>query len=281
MSQQQVHQRSGVWAGLLAVCLLVAVLFIAGSLAAAEVNHLVYLPVHMDNFQSGGGGGAKGISGKVTDSNTAAPGVALDLRRYNANDEVTVKSTTTNSQGAYLFSGVPALGAGQTYYVRYGPNDMDDTRLYLWFGPDIKSYSSGTAVSGSDFDISDVVLLKPDPGATVSLPVTFQWQRRGVAGDDYVVELFDLNSSDSWITDNLGDVGSFTASNLPPEIAAGKTYGWAMIVFHGEDAFGYSYWYNEITFSSTALQQTDGGGTMQWQHNGTRGKGRTETSRKR
>ena len=39
MSQQQVHQRSGVWsglrAGLLAICLLGAALFIAGSLAAA------------------------------------------------------------------------------------------------------------------------------------------------------------------------------------------------------------------------------------------------------
>lgn len=279
MSQQKVHHRSLLW--VLALCLLVAILFIAGSLAAApEAQQRIYLPAIMDNFQ-GAGGGTKGISGKVTDGGKAAAGIKLDLRRYDNNGEITVKSTTTDAKGAYLFSGVPSLGAGQTYYVRFGPNDDNEKRLYFWFGPDITSYVSGTAVSGSDFDISDVALLKPDPGATVSLPVTFQWQRRGVAGDDYVVELFDLDGGDSWVTDFQGDVGSFTATTLPPEIVAGKTYGWAMIIYHGQDAFGYSYWYNEITFSSTALGQADGGGKVQWQHTGTRGQGRTETARKR
>jgi hypothetical protein len=280
MSQQKVHHRSVLW--MVALCLLVTILFIAGSLAAApQAQQRIYLPAIMDNFQ-GAGGGAKGISGKVTDGGKAAADIKLDLRRYDNNGEVTVKSTTTDAKGAYLFSGVPSLGAGQTYYVRFGPNDDNEKQLYFWFGPDITSYVSGTAVSGSDFDISDVVLLKPTPGATVSLPITFQWQRRGVAGDDYVVEILDLTGGDTWVTNNLGDVGSFTASNLPPEIVAGKTYGWDMIVFHGDDAFGYSYWYHEIIFSSTTLQQQpDGGGKVQWQHSGTRGKGRTTMAHER
>ena len=64
------------------------------------------------------------------------------------------------------------------YYVRYGPNDTDDRYLWNWYGPDITSYTAASGVAGGDFDIADVELLSPDPGATVTLPETFTWRRR-------------------------------------------------------------------------------------------------------
>jgi hypothetical protein len=249
----------------LAVCLLGAALFITASLAAAPAaRHVNYLPVLMDNFQ-GSGDGAKGISGKVTDGMKAAPGVKLDLRRYDAGGEITVQSTTTNGQGAYLFSGVPALGAGQTYYVRYGPNsDTGSNRVAYWFGPDIVSYGSGTAAAGGSFDIIDAPLKKPVPGATVALPATFSWGRRGITGDTFRLVLHDHASDKVWYTDDLGDVDHVIVPNLPAEIVYGRTYGWNIRIFNGPDSYGVSQWYYHVIFSAGAAQ--DSGATpLRWQ----------------
>lgn len=231
--------------------------------AAPQASKKIHLPVVLESYA---GSVASGIYGTVNDLNKGAPGVALDLLRYDGDDTTLTDSTTTNNSGAYLFSSVPTLPPGHTYYVRYGPNGDVDTRLWLWFGPDIDNYTAGTAVSGSDFDIGDIVLRKPDPGATVSLPFTFRWDRRMVPGDDYVIELFDPDGTDNWFTNNLGDVGQFTTTNLPSEIVPGKVYSWTMWVYHGEDSWGIAYWYNDIIFSSTA--QADAAGAQIWQRGG-------------
>jgi len=151
----------------------------------------------------------------VTYNGAAAPGISLDLRFYNGTTWSTVATTSTDGDGRYRFTGAASLSPGQTYYVRYGPNNSDSRYVFAWYGPDITTYTAGLAVAGGDFDIANVVLLSPAPGATVSLPVTFNWQRRGIAGDTYRVGLFDLETGDEWITDDLGDVGSFTMTGLP------------------------------------------------------------------
>ena len=148
---------------------------------------------------------------------------------------------------------MPGLGGGQTYYVRYGPNSIEPWCLFAWYGPDITSYTAGTSVHGGDFDIANVSLLSPDPGATLSLPITFTWQRRGVATDTYRWVLFDPSDpSTGWITGDLGYVDSFTLSNLPSGAEHGKEYGWYVEVYNGPDSFGASFYYHPITFSATA-----------------------------
>jgi hypothetical protein len=220
-----------------------------------EVMPGLYLPLIFNNYKGSSPPPQQGISGKITDSNQPAAGVAADLRRYDAGSEITVKSTATNAQGIYLFRGTGSLGQGQTYYVRYGPNDSDSSRVAVWFGPDIDHYSSGTSAAGGDFDIANVVLKAPDNEATVPLPITFRWQRRGVAGDGYELVLFDPDSNKWWHTTNLGDVDSFTLNKLPDGMVYGKTYGWYMRVYREADSYGLSYFYRDVSFHASSRQE--------------------------
>ena len=88
--------------------------------------------------------------------------------------------------------------------------------LYAWYGSIITpAYTSGTRLHGGSFDIANVDLLSPAYGATVSLPATFTWQRRGLAGDTYRIFLFDLDTGDGALTRDLGDTGSTTLTSLP------------------------------------------------------------------
>lgn len=211
-----------------------------------------YLPAIMNAFE--GQKPAGGITGKVTEKGAPAANVALELRYFDGTSFSTKATTKTNGNGVYLFDGIASLGQGQIYYVRFGPNESNAARLYVWFGPDIKSYNAGSQTKGGDFDIADVLLLEPQDGASQPLPVTFKWQRRGVPTDSYRVVLFDPGSNDSWITEDLGDVGSSTISELPPEIKEGKQYGWYVEVYNGPGSYGVSYYFNYITFQGLSRQ---------------------------
>ena len=195
---------------------------------------------------------SNGIYGVVTYNAAAAPGITLDLRFDDGAAWSTAATTSTNGDGGYCFSGVPSLGAGQVYYVRYGPNADDDRYLSHWFGPDITSYTAASRVAGGDFDIADVELLSPDPGATVTLPETFTWRRRELAGDTYRWRLFVPFGTDAWWSNDLGDVGSFTLNGLPQGAVYGREYGWHVLVFHGPDSYGSSYYAFGVTFSASA-----------------------------
>lgn len=149
---------------------------------------------------------------------------------------------------------MPSLGADQLYYVRYGPNTADPRYLYDWYGPDITSYTAGESVPGGDFDIANVELLSPDSGAVVTLPTTFTWRRRGLAGDSYGWSLFDPAGDDWWWTGDLGDVSGFTLTGLPEGATYGKEYGWDVWVFRGPDSYGSSFYYHAVTFSASAAE---------------------------
>jgi len=247
----------------LLILALVPVLFAARQLQAApQEEQQVYLPVIMDNFK---GFTTDGIFGKVTDDKKTAGNVQLDLRRYNGGPQTTESETTTDGQGGYLFTDAPTLPAGYSYYVRFGPNETQPAHLFVWFGPDIDSYTAGATTPGGDFDISNVPLLKPVDGATVAVPFEFCWERRGIPGDDYVVELFDYESDQSWVTANQGNKECTTINNLPGNIQYGKTYGWQLLVYKGDDSYGISYGVHDITFSKNLAQgEVEGGAAQQW-----------------
>ncbi len=136
--------------------------------------------------------GPPGIYGWVTDRGQPAVGITLTLRAYDAQGQNIVSQTTIQAaDGGYFFINVPDLPAGKTYFVRFGPNDGDDRRVYSWYGPDVEAYRAGQRVFGGNFDIGDIELVEPSPNVTVRAPVTFRWNVRPVE-DTYQWRMFDF-----------------------------------------------------------------------------------------
>jgi serine protease len=196
----------------------------------------------------------EGIYGHITFQGAAAAGIGLVLRFWNGSSWSTAATTTTDGAGSYRFLGVASLGAGQSYYVRFGPNSSNSAYLWSWWGPTITSYTSGDTVPGGNFDIANVSLQSPPGGAATTLPATLSWQQRGFAIDTYRVRIFSLTTSDNWLTVDLGNVGSFNMTSLPPGANFGTEYGWSVQVMNGPDNLGESYYYRRITFVSGLAQ---------------------------
>lgn len=173
----------------------------------------------------------------------AATGEELYIRQ--------VASSSTGVIGRYVFTNAPTLEGTYRYYIWYF-NQSSSSYLSFWSGPVIEAYTAGQTVYGGDFDIADLKLSSPAHGATVTLPVTFTWQRRTVAGDTYRHILFDPDSDAWWWTDDLGYVGQFTAADLPPEIVYGKTYGWTVRIFNGPNSYGDPFYTRAIIFAQGA-----------------------------
>lgn len=207
-----------------------------------------------------------GIYGRVTLGGAAAGGVGLDLRFYNGSSWSTRMSTSTNSNGDYLFSNPPSLSSGQKYYVRYlNPSSTPNGRLWGWYGADITSYTSGTRVPGGDFDIKDVTLRAPSDGSSVTLPYTFRWDLRGISSDHYRLVLFDPTSKNLAISGDLGYVSQVTMTSLPPGWPSGRTYVWWVMVCQDAacSAYGEAFesWYVTIYSGSSTGQET---GVSEW-----------------
>jgi hypothetical protein len=185
----------------------------------------------------------------VTYNGAAAPGIDLRLRFYDSASWSTVATATTDLDGRYRFTGVQSLGLGQVYYVRYDNDARDDRYVAGWYAPDITSYTEGQVADGGSFDIANVALLLPEPGVSVSLPAEFGWAQRGLPGESYRWRLFDPDdTATSWTTNDLGDVGSYTLTELPSGAVRGKEYGWYVLVYQGADNYGGSYYYRRVTF---------------------------------
>ncbi len=192
-----------------------------------------------------------GIQGRMTYNAAPAAGIELRLRFYNGATYSTAATTQTDSQGRYRFAGAPALGAGQVYYVRYGPNTSNPNLLNSWYGPSSTSYTAGASVHGGDFDLANVSLSAPAHAATAPLPVTFVWQGRSVSGDAYRLVFFDPANDDIWRSDSLGTTDRLTLTSLPEGMRAGNPYGWYVEVWQGDDSYGISYYYRLVTFTAS------------------------------
>lgn len=207
-----------------------------------------------------------GIYGRVTLGGAAAGSVGLDLRFYNGSSWSTRMSTTTNSNGDYLFSNPPSLSSGQIYYVLYrNPSSTPNGRLWGWYGADITSYTSGTRVHGGDFDIKDITMRAPSDGSSVTLPYTFRWDLRGITSDRYRLVLYDPVSKNLAISGDLGYVNQVTLTGLPSGWPSGRTYVWWVMVCQDTacSAYGEAFesWSVTIYSGSSTSQQT---GVSEW-----------------
>lgn len=189
----------------------------------------------------------RGIHGQVTNRGTPVD-VEVELRFNAGGGWSTVATTTTGADGRYTFTGAASLGLGEQYQVRYGINAANEDYLYAAYGSALTSYTAGQSVSGGNLEIANVPLVGPGAAATIALPVTFTWQRRGIAGDTYEFILLDVASATWWTTGDLGDVNQFVLTTLPEGAEFNHEYRWYVRVHSPSGSYGDSFRYPTITF---------------------------------
>ena len=211
----------------------------------------IYLSLVMKNFTPGV---EQGIYGRVTENGGAASGVPLELWFWDGSSSSIVGGAITQTDGSYLFTGVPSLSSGQRYRVQYWNDYGTPGRLYGWSTWSINSYTAGSNLHAGDFDIADIALVSPASGATVSLPSTFSWTPRpATPTDDYEFDLYDWDGDAWWWTDpTLGYVGGYTLNSLPSGFYPWTEYYWEVWVY-GQYGYGYGWSYESrsVTFSNT------------------------------
>jgi hypothetical protein len=216
---------------------------------------VVYLPFLLNGAYPGL---LPGIHGRVNYQGAPAPDIPLGLLFYNGSIWSPLATTTTGSDGRYRFADVPALGSDQKYEVHYGRNETDPRYLAHWYGPEITIYTAGADMSGGDFDIANVSLLSPGLGAVRALPITFEWEQRGIRGDSYDIMLYDTAGPFLWFSSTdtgLGDVGSYMLDALPPGAVYDREYRWQVVIRNSSNGFGSSYYYRRITLTAGASQE--------------------------
>lgn len=180
------------------------------------------------------------VTGLVKESDSAVSDITVQLVRRVGTSDTVIASRTTNADGRYTFTDVSALGSGQSYYVVY-ENNSDYSRVYVWQTKLITSFGAGASVDLGSFDISNVYLLLPSDGSSVSLPETFHWITRGISGDSYALELYGANNSPFARTNALGDVSSVTINSLPSGFSFGTQYYWDILIIAPDGGLGLSY----------------------------------------
>ncbi len=185
----------------------------------------------------------KAIVGWVTYNGGAANGIPLQLRFYNGSAWSTAATATTDSTGYFAFVNQPSLAPGQAYYVRY-LNSGTSQHLSFWNTRALTSYTSGDYVEIGRFDLANITLTSPSPGATVGLPWTFEWNvRPNTPSDSCEFNLLDLTDGDPWWwTAPLGYRGNYTLNGLPPGFLNNTQYYWLVGVYSPDGGYGMSYY---------------------------------------
>ncbi len=219
----------------------------AGSIPAPGIvlTYTTYLPMVMKNY-------VQGIYGYLNQGGAPIGGISVALWLKNGSSYSTVATTTTNSAGYYLFTGIPALAAGQSYYVLYWNTEANSSRLSSWGSADVTSYSSGSSVYLGISDLANIALVSPSHGTTVTLPRLFQWTARAATtSDSYFWILFDPYGPDEAVIGPLGYVGGYTLISLPGGFSPYVQYGWGVSLIDLNGGIGYSYYYRYVTFTNT------------------------------
>jgi hypothetical protein len=175
------------------------------------------------------------------------------LRFWNGYGWSTYATTTTNTNGEYLFTNLPLLSGSQVVYARW-LNTMGDTnRLWTWNCNQISTESISREYT-CYFDLKNIPLVSPASGSAVPLPQTFTWTPRGFSGENYEFDLYDINDPNlyfyAW---PLGNVGSYALTSLPLGFATGSPYVWEIWTCTDYDGCGLSYDYWYVTFTSSGL----------------------------
>jgi 5-hydroxyisourate hydrolase-like protein (transthyretin family) len=204
------------------------------------------------------------LYGRVTENGQAASGVTVSLRFYNGASWSTAATTTTDSTGRYQFTNPAGLSGSQRYQVTFDNAAGNDNRLAWWGTRHLTSYPAGDSTHIGDFDIAAVHLGEPAHQATLALPATFRWQRRGASGNDsYAVRLYDpADLNPLYVAPYVGYSDNFTLNNPPGGFAYGTAYTWDVILIAPDGATGVSRGARSVRFSNGGIfgQVTQTGG---------------------
>jgi hypothetical protein len=185
-----------------------------------------------------------GINGKVSINGVPADDVIMHLHLWNGSTWSVPTFAKTDNFGIYRFTTASSLQEKQKYRVDYS-NFIDPAHVNYCVNPnDITSYCAGTDLPGGDFDIANILQVSPPNGQTISLPFTFTWTpRTGVPTDNYVLEIWDNNSTEWWDSGSsgLGYTSQYTLNGFPSGLSAGKAYSWGVGVHQPNGVYCYSY----------------------------------------
>jgi hypothetical protein len=194
------------------------------------------------------------ISGQITNQGTPIGGVSVTLFLwYNATTYSRFLTTTTQADGSYQFTGVPKL---TNYYYRVLYENLTQSPAYVFgcAGQPIFNFPAGASAPGGNFEISDITLLSPANGATISPPYVFQWARRVTTSDDYAIDI--EGQSAYWQSSQLGYVEQYTLNSLAgTNLTAGTLNTWS-VSLNASDGGGCSARESRtVTFTNTSLVQ--------------------------
>ena len=195
--------------------------------------------------------GARGsgqIYGTVTNNGAPLGNVPVLLHYYNGYRSTRV-STLTDGAGKYTYWGLASLPVGHTYQVAYPNNERNDQRLAFWHCRAFTNYQAGQAYAACSFDVKGITLTSPNHGVTRALPVTFQWNARGIAGDHYGVYLRRFSPSYAVFYSPMTEGTSYTLNSLPSGFSYDHTNFWA-VDLSNTTGYGVSYYMHSLIFSS-------------------------------
>ncbi|HSQ18140.1 MAG TPA: VCBS domain-containing protein [Anaerolineales bacterium] len=201
------------------------------------------------------------LYGFVTENGNPVAGVPIVLRFYDGASWSTLATSWTDAHGQYVFNNLASLTAGQVYYARY-TNETNPVRLYTWMTREVTSFTGSSSMNIGNFDIANIELLAPAPGAEVPLSCTFRWDARLASlGDSYEFNLFDPTDGVPYFytAPPLGYVDSYTLYNLPSGFAFETDYVWDMWVYSPDGGTGISYWAYYVSFVDDKLGEATGG----------------------
>ena len=122
--------------------------------------------------------------------------------------------------------------------------------LWYYVTPSIETYTAGTDVFLSDFDLGDIVLKTPSDFSIESVPVDFTWEKRSATPDDsYQWALITEYYDPLYASPVLGYADTYFLTDLPDGVLAGYLYRWEVWVYRPDGGFGVSYEANWITLT--------------------------------
>lgn len=192
-----------------------------------------------------------GLSGVVTAAARPAEGIVIQLRqcalvRNTCMNRTTLDSTMTLSDGSYSFTNLAAVDAGTAYYVLFDNPHRSPTYLNFWRGRDVIGYNGRDTVEASSFEIANLFLEEPAPGARLANPVPFRWQRRPNTADNYCVMFLDGQLDPVVPCYTLGYV-DYTRLDVEGVLSFNTLYNWTMWVENAGQGYGEAFYYRPLT----------------------------------
>ncbi len=200
-----------------------------------------YLPVIMNPLK---------LTGHVTYHGLPSSGKTVTVRAYNSvSGWSTYATATTDANGNYSIT-PPSLSNYLTFYVRWTNNASTTGYLSAWYCDYIYSEADNFTC---DMEISDVAIASPGAGSAISLPYTFLWNLRGVGTDNYVVEIYDPNTSTFVFNGPLRGYKNYWTMNYFPVGLPINQWYWYGIWVYGNNGYGEPYYVYSVAFNNRGV----------------------------